>query len=371
MSPDPAPFFFLNGYGASGSYNVFRFGSGGEANPKTPVIGVLAGNAGAGVVHLAQPSAIQLSDRIRVFSTRYDGTLWKDMAYWDSFDGGETFGAPTVAFTAAAIGATYGLVDATVYYAAGDPRPYKMVFGIRQSGGIPSAITLADSADCSSWTVQGTVYTPGANGWEAGGIVPSYVFQASDGMWVLCAHGYSASLADGYAFIAEASSPSGPFGAGALIASPLSAQSGTLTGAAGSTSATTTIGALRLGETYLAWDGAAAAAELVRPIAQSGSSVTFDLPLRLAYSGSVFAHVSAHTIDPSIVWENGDGTWGGYFTSYKALSGKLGEYVVEMSAPARTGPWSWVQRPIAFSPYGPGNEHLSSTENPSPIVQTT
>lgn len=331
---------------------------------------MLAGNAGAGITHLAQPSAIKLNDRLRVFSTRHNGTIWADIAYWDSFDGGETFGSPTVAFTASGIGATYGLVDATVYYAAGDSRPYKMVFGIRQSSGIPSSITLADSVDCSSWTVQGAVYTPGANSWEAGGIVPSYVFQASDGKWVLCAHGYSASLADGYAFIAEASSPSGPFGAGSLIASPPSGQIGTLTGAAGSTTATTTIGTLRLGETYLVWNGSAASAELVKPVSQVGTAVTFDSTLRLTYSGSAFAHVSAHTIDPSFIWENDDGTWGGYFTSYKALS-VLGEYVVEMSAPSRTGPWSFVQRPIVFSPYGPGNEHLNSTENPSTIVDGT
>lgn len=368
---DAAPFFYLNGYGASGSYNIFRFGSDGRANPKAPVIGALAANAGAGVTHIAQPSAIQLPDRLRVFATRHNGSLWFDIAYWDSLDGGLTFGAPTTALSASAIGATYGLVQTTIYYAPGELRPFKMAFGIRQSSSIPAAVTLADSLDCSSWMIQGPAYTPSsANIWEAAGVIPSYVFQASDGEWVLCLSPYDASF-DAYSAIAVSSSPNGPFGAATLIASPLSAQKGTLSGTLGSNLATTTIGNLRLGEPYLVWNGSSPTAEIVTPIARTGMAVTFDLPLQCNYSGAAFAHVAARTCEASVIWENADGSWGGYFTCYKALNSVLCEYVIEMSAPSRTGPWSFTQKPIVFSPYGPGNEHLNSTENPSPVVDAT
>lgn len=166
-SSDVGAYFYLNGYGVGANYNIYRFDSDGFASPDLPVIGPLAGNSGAGVIHIAQPSAVRLSDRIRVFAVRYDGSAWFDIAYWDSFDGGVTFGLPAVAITAASSDAPFGLVDPTVYVATGDAIPCKMVFGVRQASSVPATIKIATSADCSSWVIGETVFTQGADAWQA------------------------------------------------------------------------------------------------------------------------------------------------------------------------------------------------------------
>lgn len=311
-----------------------------------------------------------MSDRVRVFAERFDGTKWKDIAYWDSLDGGASFGSPSVAVDAATIGATNGLSDPTVYYAAGDARPFKMVFGIRGASGTPTSIGLADSTDGSSWTYQGSVFTFGSDTWQTGGGNPSYVFyDDAISKWVMMLNTLdSGSPQLGYGAYATSASPSGPFGTATLIASPYSTQTGTLTGSAGSSTATTNIGALRLNEPYLVWKTGQQAAEIVTPIAQSGTSVTFDLPLFDTYSSATFAHVAATHIDPSIVWKNDDGSWGGIFTAYHALSGALCEYTVNVTAASLDGPWTITSGEVVFSPYGVGLHHINSTENPSPIV---
>lgn len=171
-------------------------------------------------------------------------------------------------------------------------------------------------------------------------------------------HTYNLSLANAFAAYAEASSPNGPFGPATLMASPYTTQVGTLTGGAGELKGTTTITSLRLNEPYLAFKAGEAFAEIVTPIAQSGTSVTFDLPLGSNFSDSDFAHVAAKTIDPSIIWRNDDGTWEGIFTAYKALE-IVGEYTVRMKAPEMSGPWVIVSGKVVFQPYGSGNQRIN------------
>jgi hypothetical protein len=311
-----------------------------------------------------------LADRVRVFATRFNGSIWLDIAYWDSFDGGVTFGSPTAIITASGLGATYGLVDATLYYAKGEARPYKLLFGIRQASGIPNTITLADSTDCESFTVQGTVFTQGADTWQASGIVPSFVFQNGASQWVLLLHTYDSS-GNGYAAYATATSSAGPFGSATLIASPYTTQTGTLTGTAGQNTATTNIGTVRLNEPYLVWNGTSQSAEIVTPIGQSGTTLTLDLPLHTSYTTATFAHVAAKHIDPSYAYPAADGSWRGIFTGYGAIAGLTSEYTLQMTASAFAGPWSIASGKLAFSPFGPGSHCVNSTENPSPIVSTT
>ncbi|WP_156928754.1 hypothetical protein [Bradyrhizobium sp. th.b2] len=367
---DPSPFYFLNGFGIDGSYDLYRFDRFGFANPPNAVIGPLAGNAGSGITLVAQPSAVKLSDRIRVFATRFNGTLWTDIAYWDSFDGGVTFGAATSVITAASIGATFGLVDATLYVVPGDATPFKMIFGIRASNGVPATLTLATSANCASWTVQGTVFTKGADTWQVGGIVPSYVYKRPNGNWAVMLNTYNASLAQAAAAFAEATSPNGPFGAATLIASPFTTQVGTLTGTAGQNTGTSSL-TVRLNEPYLVYKSGDQAANIVTPIAQAGTTITFDLPLPATVSGVEFAHVAANTIDPSLITENADGSCTGIFTTYKAFSDVLCEYTVSMSAPALAGTWSITSGKVVFQPTGTGNHHINSTENPAPIIDAS
>ncbi len=363
-------YFFLNGFGADGIYNIFRFDSSGTASPEAPVIGRLAGNAGTGIVHVAQPSAIQLSDRVRIFAIRNDGATWSDIAYWDSFDGGITFGPPTAAVTAASIGATHGLADPTIYVKGGDASPFKMLFGIRAASAVPEGITLAISTDAASWTVGGTVFAKGTDRWQAGGIVPSYVLQRANGDWIVAMHAYDATLATGVAAYATSSSPDGPFGPAKLMASPYTRQVGKLSGNAGASTGTTNLSSLRLNEPYIALQIGDPSALILTPISQSETTVTFDGPLPVSFFNASFAHVAAAAIDPSIIWETGGG-WEGIFTAYKALSGTTCEYTVRMIAPSIDGPWTISSKAVAFQPYGPGNHHVNSTENPTPIVDAS
>ncbi|MCP3412731.1 hypothetical protein NLM16_01300 [Bradyrhizobium brasilense] len=361
----------MNGNGTSGNYNIWRFDRFGFANPSNAVIGPVAGNAGSGITLVAQPSPVKLSDRTRVFAMRFNGTIWTDIAYWDSFDGGVTFGTPTSIITAASLSASNGIIGPALYVVPVDATPFKMLLGIRSANSVPTGLRLATSTDCSSWTVQpGNVFTQGADAWQAGGIVPSSVYRRPNGNWVVTLNTYNASLAQAYGAYAEATSPSGPFGAATLIASPYTAQVGTLTGTAGQNTGTSSI-TVRLNEPYMVFKSGDQAASIVTPIAQSGSTVTFDLPLPATYSGAEFAHLAANAIDPSIIVENGDGTCTGIFTVYKAFSDVLGEYTVTMSAPSLSGPWTISSGKVFFQPTGIGNQHINSTENPSPIIDAS
>lgn len=361
-------FYFLNGYGMNRNYNLYRFDKSGLATPSNAVIGPLAGNAGEGIINVAHPSPIQLNDRVRVFAQRYSGSIWSDIAYWDSFDGGMTFGAPTAVITAESLGARFGLAYPAVYVAPGDAEPCKMIFGTRSSNGIPTALTLATSSDCSTWTVHGTVFSRGDDSWQAGGIAPSSVFRRRNGNWVVALNTYNASLAQAHVAYAEATSPNGPFNAATLMASPYTTQVGTLTGAKGENTGTTSIGSLRLNEPYLVYRSGDQAANIVTPIAQSGTTVTFDVPLPETVSGAEFAHVAANKIDPSVIEENADGSATGIFTAYGALPDVLCEYTISVSASALKGPWFITSGKVVFKPYSIGNDHINSTENPAPVI---
>ncbi|WP_141343376.1 hypothetical protein [Bradyrhizobium sp. USDA 3458] len=263
---ESSPFYFLNGNGTSANYNIWRFDGFGFANPSNAIIGPLASDAGSGITLVAQPSPVKLSDQTCVFAMRFNGTIWTDIAYWDSFDGGVTFGSPTSVITAASLSASNGIIGPALYVVPGDTSPFKILLGIRGANSVPTALRLATSADCSSWTVQaGNVFTQGADTWQDGGIVPSSVYRRPNGNWVVTMNTYNASLAQAYGAYAEATSPSGAFGAAALIASPYTTQVGTLTGTAGQNTGTSSITA-RLNEPYMVFRAATKPPALSLPL---------------------------------------------------------------------------------------------------------
>lgn len=358
-SPAGAETFYLNANGASGKYNIVRFVDG-VASPPSPIIGPLANNAGAGIVHAAWPSAFKLPNgKTRVYASRHNGSYWSDIGYWESTDG------VSFALVGAALAhdATepYGIGPSQVYFVPGEARPWHMVYVVRNAAQSGTVIALADSetGEAGSWTRVGTVLES-SEPWEAFGVTPSFVVESSPGTWTLFYQGYRDAMY-GPAAIAQASSPKGPFTNKRVIMWP-SQHEMTLNATRFADSGTVT-GTVRIGDPYIL--RTTGALEVVTPVRQEGNRVWFDRPLFGTYVDGEMDHLLKNKIDPSYVQKEPDGTWSGAFTGYGVWQGVLNEYTFRVTAPSIEGPWT-IGDGVPFSPWYP--EGLSSTENPAPVV---
>lgn len=354
-----AEVFFLNGSGVSNKYNVMRFVDG-VASPPAPIIGPVAGNAGAGIVHVAWPSSFKLANgKTRVFASRHNGVRWTDVAYWDSADG--------VAFTLGGVALAqntpepHGIGPSQVYYVSGEAKPWHMLYVVRNAAQSGTVIALADSetGEAGTWTRVGTVLES-SEPWEAFGVTPSWVIESEPGVWTLFYHGYRDAMY-GPAAIAQSRSPKGPFTNKRPIVWP-SQHALTIT-ASRLANFGTVSGAVRIGEPYaLRTSGSL---EVIVPVRQDGSTVWFERPLLGSYAGGEMRHILHNKIDPSYARKKHDGTWEGVFTGYGLWSGVLNEYTFRVAAPAVEGPWT-VEAGLPFSPWLP--EGLNSVENPTPVM---
>jgi hypothetical protein len=355
-----APIFYLNGMDpTTGSQQIFRYPSDGKASPAQPVIGPTNnGNAR----HLAWPSAFKLANgKTRVYASRFYDGRWQDLAYWETDDGREyRFGGIALAADATE---PHGIGPTQVYIDASSDRPFLMVYLVRNNAETGNVLRLATSRDGLDWIREGTVLE-GSEPWEAAGLTPSYVANASDGTWVLFYQGYQ-TLMFGPAAIATSPSAKGPFTNKRIIFPPNSERLA-ITDARATTLVGRVQGRVRPGEPYVL--RSQAGTEPITPIRQDGEIVIFDRPLLRDYAPGEMTHIAAAKVEASYVLETPTG-WRGIFTGYGHYEGLQTEYTFTASAPTYAGPWRVEPSGLAFQPWLP--ENTGSLENPTPLVDAT
>jgi hypothetical protein len=353
-----ADLFFLNGSDGQ-HYSIMRYSKDGFAVPPSPVIGT--GNSG-GAMHVAWPSAFKLSSGIeRVYASRYIGGKWSDIAIWDG--DGESFTLRGVALAANAAEPN-GIGPAQLYYDGSDPRPYKLIYAVRNGSGTGSRFDLADSVDGLAFTRQDTVLTA-SEPFEAAGISPSHVMQASDGTWVLTYSAYT-TLASCPAVVATAATSNGPFVNKRVIMSPNGSRP-TVTIARRLTSTATLLsGTVALGEPHVlrALPGGGSGMELIVALQQVDGVIYFDHPILGDYTSADLVHIAASKVDPSYIEQTADG-WRGVFTGFGHFAGVTSEYTFAVASPSLDGPWT-ISSGIPFSPWNAAT--LLSAENPTPLI---
>jgi hypothetical protein len=351
--------FFLNAFGNNNRYTILRFD--GDRSP-SPVRSIIGPNNDGGAGAVAWPSGFKVNGKERVYASRRFNGKWTDVGIWESSDGQNfAFVGPALAASSDEPG---GIGPAQIYYAEGEPRPFKMVYLVRGEP-VGTSVALATSEDGLSWQRAGIVYRA-TQPWEATGIAPSFVARANDGTWVLTLNAYE-TIDKAHAAIATSSSPNGPFTNPLRIMEPVPSRA-TVTGARRMVAYAQISGPVRLGEPHILRSSNPVAMEAVTPTKIVGSTVYFDRPLSSDF-GSVadLVHTGFSKVDPSYIWQMADGSWRGYWTGYGAIQNVVSEYTFEVTAPSLEGPWSIVPSGFPFKPWMA--EGLSSTENPTPLIE--
>lgn len=360
---DPAAFdsteFVLNAYDGA-QYVVMRY-IGRDTVPVGPIIS-RQNNGGASDV--AWPSAFKSSGSYKVFASRFTDGKWQDVALWISADG-TSYNFRSVVFSANS-SEPHGIGPAQVFYVAGDPRPWRMVYAVRNVNGTADTINMADSLDGISWVRRGPVLSATAT-YEAGGVCPAWVTRTSSGAWAMFYHAYTSNLSTGFAVVATSDSVNGPFTNKVVIYEPNGAVHA-VTGGLRLNNFATVSGTVALGELYIIRRMTGGGLQVIVPTRQVGTTVYFDEPLQANYGEvpSEMAHISRKKVDPSYVYELPDGSWRGIFTGYGHWPGLTTEYTMHMTAPAMVGPWTIVPGKTAFNSWNLSS--LLSAENPVPVV---
>ena len=354
--------YFLNAWTYGQRYRIMRYGADGLPNPTGAVINEL--NDG-GAANAAWSSAFKIGNIERVYASRFYSGQWRDIGIWESTGDGFVFtGTALVANSSE----PYGIGPAQAFLAPSDPRPFKMVYLIRNAAGAGTQFALASSVtgEPGTWQRDGVIYTA-SQSFEAFGISPSHVLEVEPGLWAITYQGYryatNATLGAGPAAIITASSPNGPFGNPKIIMEP----NGNLPGIVSAVrmqSFGTTNGAIIPGPYVLR--NPAGGLEPVNVVKQTGNKVFFDRPLLASYSNGTMAHVAAYKIDPSMIYGDGN-KWRAIFTGYGHFTDYMTEYTFRAESDNYDGPYIPSGAPIAFAPWTA--EGAFSTENPTPLVE--
>lgn len=116
----------------------------------------------------------------------------------------------------------YGIGPGQVYYDPSTPKPFKMIYLVRNASGTGKRMDLAVSDDGKAWERKGQILAT-SEVYEAAGFTPSGVTRANDGTWALFYHAYT-TLAQGPAVVATAPGSEGPFGNKFVILEPTTAK---------------------------------------------------------------------------------------------------------------------------------------------------
>lgn len=352
--------WFLNGKFNASPYVINGFDGDGRPHSDSPVVMPPAGTSS-----VAWPSAIIQpgSSQVLLYASTFD-TKWSAVHLFTATDAGGPFTDAGAVFTNDATTEPYGIGPAQVIYEPGAPTPFMMYYIVRGAGGPGQGISLATSVDGMRWSRAGVVLAASLPQ-ESGGLSVSYVCKTLGGLYALFYQGYNSDLSAGYALVATATSPGGPFGMKNVILSPapsstiLTSYSGTIQGrvAAGAT--------VPLGVPMLVAPGAPDQEPTVA-IKQSGPLVWFDHPFLYPHSAAQIVSMTSAKVDPSYAREQPDGSWKGVATVYGPAPGVSAEYTTGVSGPSLSSTWQIDGTGITFSPFG--SYGLTSTENPTPLV---
>lgn len=352
----------LNGSNHSQEYSLTLFDLDGYPSPFKPII---ANHNDNGALHVTWASGVLLPNGVtRIYGSRFINNRWQDICVWQIPAAG---GAAVFMGGALSIvpGET-GIGPSTLFEVPGDPRPYKIICLSRTPGpGGTEDISKAFLASsvtgaAGTWQRDGVVVNVD-HPWEQNACANFVIWLEDEEKWALfsgCGIGFADNIGDVFTDKVQTMFPNG------LVHNVLECEPGT--------NSVRVSGQVRIDEPYFIFNPVSGSGAPIYPEKQVGDRIYFPTQITADYSGGKVAHMGRIAYGIKYAWKKQDGTWGAFATcqgmSIPENPHLLGEYTVEMEAPAIRGPWSFSKKNIVFKPYN--GRMYASCENPAPILGT-